>query len=42
MVTLFSVAGQEQTRGVPTVFFPRGAYQTKDGYLAVHAPDNII
>jgi len=42
MVTLFSVAGQEQTRGVPTVFFPRGAYQTKDGYLAVHVPDNII
>ena len=42
MVTLYSVAGQEQKRGVPTVFFPRGAYQTKDGYLAVHVPDNII
>ena len=42
MVTLFSVAGQEQTRGVPTVFFPRGAYETKDGYLAVHVPDNIL
>jgi len=41
-VTLFSVAGQEQTRGVPTVFFPRGAYETKDGYLAVHVPDNIL
>ena len=42
MITLYSVAGQEQKRGVPTVFFPRGAYQTKDGYLAVHVPDNII
>ena len=42
MVTLYSVAGLEQKRGVPTVFFPRGAYQTKDGYLAVHVPDNII
>ena len=42
MVTLYSVAGQEQKRGVPTLFFPRGAYQTKDGYLAVHVPDNII
>ena len=42
MVTLYSVAGQEQKRGVPTVFFPRGAYQTKNGYLAVHVPDNII
>jgi formyl-CoA transferase len=42
MVTLYSVAGQEQKRGVPTVFFPRGAFQTKDGYLAVHVPDNII
>ena len=42
MVTLYSVAGQEQKRGVPTVFCPRGAYQTKDGYLAVHVPDNII
>jgi formyl-CoA transferase len=42
MVTLFSVAGQEQKRGVPTVFYPRGAYETQDGYLAVHVPDNII
>ncbi|MFQ5763683.1 MAG: CaiB/BaiF CoA transferase family protein [Rhodospirillales bacterium] len=42
MVTLYSVAGQEQERGVPTVFFPRGAYETKDGYLALHVPDNII
>jgi formyl-CoA transferase len=42
MITLYYVAGQEQKRGVPTVFFPRGAYQTKDGYLAVHVPDNII
>ncbi|MEE8350893.1 MAG: CoA transferase [Rhodospirillales bacterium] len=42
MVTLYSVTGQEQKRGVPTVFFPRGAYETKDGYLALHVPDNII
>jgi len=42
MVTLYSVTGQEQKRGVPTVFFPRGAYETIDGYLALHVPDNII
>jgi len=42
MVTLYSVTGQEQKRGVPTVFFPRGAYEAKDGYLALHVPDNII
>ena len=40
MVTLFSTAGQSPTRGVPKNLFPRGAYKTKDGYIALNVPDN--
>jgi formyl-CoA transferase len=42
MVTLFSTAGQTPTRGVPKNLFPRGAYKTKDGYVALNVPDNRI
>ena len=42
MVTLFSTAGQSPTRGVPKNLFPRGAYKTKDGYIALNVPDNRI
>ncbi len=42
MVTLFSTAGQSPSRGVPKNLFPRGAFQTKDGYIALNVPDNII
>ncbi len=41
MVALYSVAGQVPTRGVPKNLYPRGAYQTKDGYIALNIPDNI-
>lgn len=42
MVTLFSTVGQTPTRGVPKNLFPRGAYKTKDGYIALNVPDNRI
>ncbi len=43
MVSLYSVTGREQTRGVPSVFFPRGAYETQDGqWVAIHVPDDIL
>ena len=42
MVTLFSTVGQSPTRGVPKNLFPRGAYKTKDGYIALNVPDNRI
>jgi len=41
-VALHSVAGQIPTRGVPKNLWPRGAFQTKDGYIALNVPDNII
>ncbi len=42
MVTLFSTVGQIPRRGVPENLFPRGAYKTKDGYIALNVPDNRI
>jgi len=42
MVTLFSTAGQSPERGVPKNLFPRGAFKTKDGYIALNVPDNRI
>ena len=42
MVTLFSTAGQSPKRGVPKNLFPRGAFKTKDGYIALNVPDNRI
>ncbi len=42
MVTYYSVAGEVGQRGTPKNYYPRGAYQTQDGYLALHCPDNII
>ncbi len=42
MVTLFSTAGQTPERGVPKNLFPRGAFKTKDGYIALNVPDNRI
>ena len=41
-VTLFSTVGQIPTRGVPKNLFPRGAYKTNDGYIALNIPDNRI
>jgi formyl-CoA transferase len=42
MVTLFSTAGQSPERGRPKNLFPRGAFKTKDGYIALNVPDNLI
>ena len=42
MVALHSVAGQSPMRGTPKNLFPRGAFKTKDGYIALNVPDNII
>ena len=42
MVALHSVAGQVPERGKPRNLWPRGAYQTKDGYIAINIPDNIL
>jgi len=42
MIALYSVAGQSNRRGVPKNAYPRGAYQAKDGYIALNVPDNRI
>lgn len=42
MIALYSVSGQIPQRGVPKNLWPRGAYQAKDGYVALNVPDNII
>ncbi len=42
MIALYSVAGQVPERGKPRNLWPRGAYQAKDGYIAINIPDNII
>ncbi len=41
-VALHSIAGQIPKRGVSKNLWPRGAFQTKDGYIALNVPDNII
>ncbi len=42
MVTYYSVAGQMGERGKLTNYYPRGAFEAKDGYIALHCPDNIL
>ncbi len=42
MLALHSVAGQSPHRGRPANLFPRGAYQTRNGFIAVNVPDNRI
>lgn len=42
MMALHSVAGQSPKRGQPRNAYPRGAFQTNDGYIAVNVPDNRI
>jgi len=41
MVTLFSTVGQSPQRGVAKNAYPRGAYQTRNGYVAINVPDDI-
>ncbi len=42
MVTLHSVAGQSPHRGRLQNTYPRGAFRTRDGYIAVNVPDERI
>ena len=42
MAAVYSVAGQIPERGKLTNVWPRGAFQAKDGYIALNVPDNII
>lgn len=42
MVTLYSVTGNEPQRGKLEHLWPRGAFQCKDGYVALNVPDDII
>jgi formyl-CoA transferase len=42
MMALYSVAQQSPHRGRPRNAYPRGAYQTKDGYIALNVPDERI
>lgn len=42
MVALYSVSGQIPQRGQSKNYWPRGAFATKDGYIAINVPDEII
>jgi len=42
MVTLYSVAGQVSERGRLRNYWPRGAFETSDGYIAINVPDEIV
>ncbi len=42
MVTLYSVTGQEPKRGRLEHLWPRGAFQCRDGYVALNVPDDIV
>ncbi|MDH3792393.1 MAG: CoA transferase [Rhodospirillales bacterium] len=42
MFALYSVSGQVPERGKPRNLWPRGAFETRDGYVALNVPDNII
>ncbi len=42
MITMYSVAGQVGQRGKLANYYPRGAFQAKDGWIALHCPDNIL
>ena len=42
MIALHSVSGQSPHRGRSRNVWPRGAFETRDGYIALNVPDNII
>ncbi|MDA0240132.1 MAG: CoA transferase [Proteobacteria bacterium] len=42
MIGLYAAAGQSPSRGELRNVFPRGAFQCKDGYIALNVPDNIV
>lgn len=41
-LAVYSVSGQVASRGRLRNVWPRGAFQTKDGYIALNVPDNTI
>lgn len=41
MVTLYSFTGESPSRGRLKHLYPRGAFECKDGYLALNIPDDI-
>ena len=42
MISYYSVAGEIGERGKPKNYYPRGAFQASDGWVALHCPDNIL
>ena len=42
MITSYAAAGQIGERGILKNVFPRGAFKTKNGYIALNVPDNRI
>ncbi len=42
IIPLYSVAGQSPHRGRLRNVWPRGAFQCRDGYIALNVPDKII
>ncbi len=42
MVALYSVTGQEPSRGRLEHLWPRGAFRCRDGYVALNVPDDIV
>ena len=41
-LAVYAVSGQVAARGRLRNVWPRGAFQTQDGYIALNVPDNII
>ena len=42
MITSYAAVGQIGERGILKNVFPRGAFKTKNGYIALNVPDNRI
>jgi len=42
MISYYSVAGEIGERGKPKNYYPRGAFEASDGWVALHCPDNIL
>lgn len=42
MVALYSVTGNEPERGRPRHLWPRGAFECRDGFIALNVPNDIV
>ncbi len=42
MISLASITGEAPERGRPRALYPRGAYSTRDGYIAFTIPDEVM